>query len=1273
MNGAIRESGGPQTAGGLHLGARVPPLVARLRGPELDHLATLLSSDHPGQIAELGRSFYQNRQALIRQRDDFQAQLQEAKHTAQKEAVVRSYLESTVGPQKKKDLKALKRWMDDEAILERMAHQIDQIGVFLELTARLLGGLDLNPPAVRFLEQLLTDPRLSTRRESARTIAEWCIACQSTGAMDTQLADRLLSIATRPGEDTLTARHLLLLVSVVGESGDEILEKLLPSPPTRSFSNNILRSQLVKAAFLGGADRREHAWNTARLDPSDYVRSSLAIALKTEGSRLSLDRLRSLAKSDAASSVRARSQQLLDDLQSTPMDDPFEPKPEMQALVSELAQLAAGSSQTVPLPEGSNPLDLAVCLLSTASQDFGYALGPAANGGVHVTRGERKVLRMWRMLYEFRNPKPGKRLLGDHLTGRTHAGPIRVSSGVLAEQNTTGIPNQPRVAGPSSDACPWLPVPEQFLEAADWGSVLIVSGEGITTLHAPQGTFRRLWSQLRLSLRMTRLDQARENAIHSKVPGQRRNYVEQLEHLGFRAEFDPHEENQTPLPGIEQYFSVGTPALVGVAANTPQDLALVATGIGAYSLARLALKHKKLERSRQAIPLRIGNWGTRGKSSIARLEAALFAGLGYSVVCKTTGTEASLLYSPGGESGTRLLNYRPLDKVSIHEHAQALELGCALGAQVFVWECMALRPEYVSQLQELWTQDHLSVITNAHADHEDVQGPTGRDVAEVISEFIPENALTLTAEKEMLPILKQSATARGTELIAVSAKAIQSVPNDWLDHISHQEHPANLALLAELAENLGVEFDEATYLVGQHVEADLGALRVTPPMRHLGRTLRVTNGMAANQPTGLLNNWRRCGFLDADPAGKPHDFYISLVNNRQDRPNRTAAFARAIVRDLDAHRHLLMGSGASGLHRRIEEELEIYMSEWSFPDGPRAVEQRIKALRRRICLTSPGPLLRATATALGLRGSQIATLTEQLDNAIAQAPLGPLSLDEAYSQSAEFDSAIEKVAEQIEGSLFHSSPERRQAIVDAQSHWRQIIAEAICFSAMAKACHASIDPKERLELIKHTYRELFLAHIQVIKEQPTADEIFAAIARSGPPGSHIRAMAIQNIQGPGLDLARRLQAAQTRLALCEAIDSDDPHKRTRAFQALREEGGWSIPLCDELLRAIYSATPDPRIKRERDLTVSHLQLMRGKCQKNLLQQTRFGGAQQHWSSFIEGLLQPLFAVSRRRKADKIIDDLVQKRISRSQAGQQLARIVSDDAKAEKSIDESLVS
>ena len=45
MNGAIRDSGGPQTAGGLHLGARVPARVARLRGPELAHLATLLGSE----------------------------------------------------------------------------------------------------------------------------------------------------------------------------------------------------------------------------------------------------------------------------------------------------------------------------------------------------------------------------------------------------------------------------------------------------------------------------------------------------------------------------------------------------------------------------------------------------------------------------------------------------------------------------------------------------------------------------------------------------------------------------------------------------------------------------------------------------------------------------------------------------------------------------------------------------------------------------------------------------------------------------------------------------------------------------------------------------------------------------------------------------------------------------------------------------------------------------------------------------------------------------
>ena len=301
----------------------------------------------------------------------------------------------------------------------------------------------------------------------------------------------------------------------------------------------------------------------------------------------------------------------------------------------------------------------------------------------------------------------------------------------------------------------------------------------------------------------------------------------------------------------------------------PGDLTLVASAVGAYSLYRLRQRRQVVAKTRAAIPLSIGNWGTRGKSSVTRLQAALFEGLGYTVLAKTTGSEASLFLAGQGKEARRLPIYRPMNKVSILEHHRAIREAQELGAQIFVWECMALRPEYVDQVQHHWTQDDLSTITNAHADHEDVQGPTGRDVAEVIAAFLPEGSLAVSTEQAMRPIFEDAAARRNTALKTLSMSEIQSIPSDLLEGFEHQEHPANLALALQVAEELGCDREEAGYLMAQHTLADLGALGVTPPMRAVGRRVSLSNGMSANQPAGLLSNWSSCGFLSRTHWGTP--------------------------------------------------------------------------------------------------------------------------------------------------------------------------------------------------------------------------------------------------------------------------------------------------------------------------------------------------------------------------------------------------------------------
>ena len=67
MNSKIRPGGGPQTPAGHHLGSRLPQLVLRLRGPELDHIATLINADNPTQIAEVGRAYQNERNRYLQE------------------------------------------------------------------------------------------------------------------------------------------------------------------------------------------------------------------------------------------------------------------------------------------------------------------------------------------------------------------------------------------------------------------------------------------------------------------------------------------------------------------------------------------------------------------------------------------------------------------------------------------------------------------------------------------------------------------------------------------------------------------------------------------------------------------------------------------------------------------------------------------------------------------------------------------------------------------------------------------------------------------------------------------------------------------------------------------------------------------------------------------------------------------------------------------------------------------------------------------------------
>src|SRR3546814_18682538 len=101
-------------------------------------------------------------------------------------------------------------------------------------------------------------------------------------------------------------------------------------------------------------------------------------------------------------------------------------------------------------------------------------------------------------------------------------------------------------------------------------------------------------------------------------------------------------------------------------------------------------------------------------------------------------------------------------------------------------------------------RDDIGTITNTYPDHEDVQGPAGRNIPEVMREFIPSGSLLLTTEEEMLPILAEGADKVGTRLRAVGWKQAGLLHKSLLARFPYEEHPYNIALVTALGAELGL-------------------------------------------------------------------------------------------------------------------------------------------------------------------------------------------------------------------------------------------------------------------------------------------------------------------------------------------------------------------------------------------------------------------------------------------------------------------------------------
>ncbi|NUN47318.1 MAG: hypothetical protein HUU15_00635 [Candidatus Brocadiae bacterium] len=187
-----------------------------------------------------------------------------------------------------------------------------------------------------------------------------------------------------------------------------------------------------------------------------------------------------------------------------------------------------------------------------------YALPRGAGGGWRVTVGHQKRWRLWRWIHETLNPAPDKRQAHSHVVARRYEGTIRAHPLGLGEESPTKVPGEPVQMPAEGGWRRFLPLPDDFLDALEFGSVKVFSSEGVVRIDPPQD--RRARWRLRWAFAKTYASLAalREQSRFGNAEIPPNAYIQEMRRLGFAVAFQPHAppEHSWAAP----YFAGAEPA-----------------------------------------------------------------------------------------------------------------------------------------------------------------------------------------------------------------------------------------------------------------------------------------------------------------------------------------------------------------------------------------------------------------------------------------------------------------------------------------------------------------------------------------------------------------------------------------------------------------------------------------------------------------------------------------------------------------------------------------
>jgi gamma-polyglutamate synthase len=317
------------------------------------------------------------------------------------------------------------------------------------------------------------------------------------------------------------------------------------------------------------------------------------------------------------------------------------------------------------------------------------------------------------------------------------------------------------------------------------------------------------------------------------------------------------------------------------------DIAVILVLLTAVTVG-LHVEWRRHRRRLAAVPLRIHVNGTRGKSSVTRLIAAILREHGISTLAKTTGSAARLIL-PGGAERPVPRNGAP----NLREMIWATKQAVARDARAVVFECMAVNPDLQWVAEHRILKPTVTVVTNARLDHTDVQGASQEQIA---ARFPVRRGGTLvTADPIVATMLERKVLAAGGSIHLVE----RALEPDVVAGMAYLEHPENVALALAVANLLGVPRPVALRGLFS-CTPDPGAASVMDFQDDLGRWTLV-NLFAANDPQSTFMA------LSSIEARYPDIRQPTvLFASRADRTARSAEFAGAFVAEQNRFSQLVI-------------------------------------------------------------------------------------------------------------------------------------------------------------------------------------------------------------------------------------------------------------------------------------------------------------------------------------------------------------------------------